>query len=184
MKTNLLLLTTALLLTFSGCSGASGGAGTGSDGPVLEEQVKETIPLEEEEVDRRSAAMAFNSCLEDAGFTFRGFAGDDETDDAVTGDPAYQAALQRCNAESGIGDQRAEFAESRASRTPEQIRESNEQILKVVDCLRSRGWEIEDPTQDQTGGLNLREVIGSSGVDIRTNEEARACFSEMRLNRG
>ena len=54
----------------------------------------------------------------------------------------------------------------------------------MVDCLRSRGWEIEDPTQDQTGGLNLREVIGSSGVDIRTNEEARACFSEMRLNRG
>ena len=42
----------------------------------------------------------------------------------------------------------------------------------------------DDPTQDQTGGLNLREVLQGSGVDIRGNEEARDCFSEMRLNRG
>ena len=188
MKTRLLLLTiTAILLTLSGCSSASGGAGSGGDGPVLEEQVKETIPLEEEEVDRRTAfqgvSAAFNSCLDDAGYTFRGFADDEQTDDAVTGDPAYQAALQRCNAESGIGDLRAEFEESRASRTPEQIREANEQILKVVDCLRSKGWQIDDPTQDQTGGLDLRELLRSSGADIRGDEEARACFSEIRLNR-
>ena len=128
-------------------------------------------------------SAAFNSCLDDAGYTFRGFAGDEQADDAVTGDPGYQAALQRCNAESGIGDLRAEFGESRASRTPEQIREANEQILKVVDCLSSKGWQIDDPTQDQTGGLDLREVLRSSGVDIRGNEEARACFSEIRLNR-
>ena len=183
MKTRLLLLT-AIILTLSGCGSASGGGG---DGQVVEEQVKETIPLEEEEVDRRTAfqgvSAAFNSCLADAGYTFRGFAGDEQADDAVTGDPAYQAALQRCNAETGIGDLRAEFEESRASRTPEQIREANEQILKVVDCLRSKGWQIDDPTQDQTGGLDLREVLRSSGVDIRGNEEARACFSEIRLNR-
>ena len=141
MKTNLLLLTTALLLTFSGCSGASGGAGTGSDGPVLEEQVKETIPLEEEEVDRRSAVMAFNSCLEDAGFTFRGFAGDDETDDAVTGDPAYQAALQRCNAESGIGDPRAESVDSRAARTSAQLHRSHALTLEVVHSPPSLALE-------------------------------------------
>ena len=183
MKTRLLLLT-AIILTLSGCGSASGGGG---DGQVVEEQVKETIPLEEEEVGRRSAiqgaSAAFNSCLDDAGYTFRGFAGDEQTDDAVTGDPAYQAALQRCNAESGIGDLRAEFEESRASRTPKQIREANEQILKVVDCLRSKGWQIDDPTQDQTGGLDLRELLRSSGADIRGDEEARACFSEIRLNR-
>jgi len=183
VKTRLLLLT-AIILTLSGCGSASGGGGGGQ---VVEEQVKETIPLEEAEVGRRSAiqgaSAAFNSCLDDAGYTFRGFAGDEQTDDAVTGDPAYQAALQRCNAESGTGDLRAEFEESRASRTPDQIREANEQILKVVDCLRSKGWQIDDPTQDQTGGLNLREVLQGSGVDIRGNEEARDCFSEMRLNR-
>jgi len=182
-----LLTTTALFLMFSGCGSASDGIGSGGDGPVVEEQAKETIPLEEEEVGRRSAIQsasgAFNSCLDDAGYTFRGFAGDDATDDAVTGDPGYQSALQRCNAESGIGDLRADFAESRASRTPEQIREANEQILKVVDCLRSMGWELDDPTQDQTGGLNLRDVLRDSGVDIRGNEDARDCFSEMRLNR-
>jgi hypothetical protein len=53
----------------------------------------------------------------------------------------------------------------------------------VVDCLRSKGWQIDDPTQDQTGGLDLRELLRSSGADIRGDEEARACSSEIRLNR-
>ena len=182
--------TTVLLLLLAACGSASGAVGVdpADDGRAVEEQVKETIPLAEEEEDRRtvlrSAVTAFNSCLTDAGYTFRGFAGDGQADAAVTEDPAYQTALQRCNAQSGIGDLRAEFAESRSERTPDQIREANQQILKVVACLRSKSWQVDDPTQDQTGGLNLRQVLQGSDIDIRGNEEARACFSEMRLNRG
>ena len=96
-------------------------------------------------------------------------------------DPGYVEALQRCNAQTGIADLRAEFQQSRAERTPDQIRETNRQILAVVDCLRARGWEVDDPTQDETGSLNLRGLLQGSDVDLRGDAEARSCLSEMRL---
>ena len=84
-------------------TGACGSAEAGSEAP------KETIPLAEAETDRREALggaqQQFNACLNDAGYEFRGFAGD-EGDAAVIEDPDYQEALSRCSSESGIGRDR------------------------------------------------------------------------------
>jgi hypothetical protein len=154
--------------------------------PVDAEAPKETIPLKEAETDRRevmqSAQQRFNACLDEAGYEFRGFVGD-EGDAVVIEDRSYQEALQRCSGESGVTALRAEFAESRTSRTPDQIRQDNESILAVVACLRAGGMDLDDPVQDETGGLNLRSTLRSADVDPRGNEEARDCISEMWLRR-
>ena len=167
-----------LLVAVVACGGEPGPAG-GAD------PAKETVPLAEEETNpretMRSAIDEFNACLEASDYEFRGFTGEDQTDAAVTDDPGYVEALQRCNAQTGIADLRAEFQQSRAERTPGQIRETNGQILAVVDCLRARGWDVDDPTQDETGALNLRGLLQGSDVDLRGDEEARSCLSEMRL---
>ena len=167
-----------LLLSVVACGGEPGPAGE-------TDLSKETIPLAEEETNpretMRSATGEFNSCLEASGYEFRGFAGEDQTDPAITDDPGYVEALQRCNAQTGIAELRAEFQQSRAERTPDQIRETNGRILAVVDCLRARGWEVDDPTQDETGALNLRGLLQGSDVDLRGDEEARSCLSEMSL---
>ena len=169
-----------LLLAVVACSG--------EPGPASETDLsKETIPLAEEETNpreaMRSATGEFNSCLEASGYEFRGFAGENQTDPAATDDPGYVEALQRCNAQTGIAELRAEFQQSRAERTPDQIRETNEQILAVVDCLRARGWEVDNPTQGETGALNLRGLLQGSDVDLRGDEEARSCLSEMSLRK-
>ncbi len=167
-----------LLVAVVACGGEPGPAGD-------TDPAKETVPLADEETSpretMRSTTGEFNACLEASGYEFRGFAGEDLTDAAVADDPGYVEALQRCNAQTGIADLRAEFQQSRAERTPDQIRETNGQILAVVDCLRARGWEVDDPTQDETGALNLRGLLQGSDVDLRGDEEARSCLSEMRL---
>ncbi len=150
------------------------------------EAPKETIPLEESQDGRgerfQSAQQEFNACLDEAGYEFRGLAGG-EGDAAVIEDPDYQESLQRCANESGVADMRAEFAESRASRSPQEIRDDNEAILAVVDCLRSRGMDLDDPIQDETGALNLRQLLRSSSMDIRDDQQARDCLSEILLAR-
>ena len=150
------------------------------------EAPKETIPLEKAETDRRevmqSAQQRFNACLDEAGYEFRGFAGD-EGDEAVIEDRGYQEALQRCSGESGVAALRAEFAKSRTTRTPDQIRQDNESILAVVACLRAGGMNLDDPVQDETGGLDLRSTLRLADVDPRETKEARDCISEMRLRR-
>lgn len=160
--------------------GACGSAGAGSEAP------KETIPLAESETDRRevreSTQERFNSCLDESGYEFRGFAGD-EGDAVVIEDPGYQEALSRCSAESGIADLRSGFAESRVNRTPDQIRADNEVILDVVACLRRKGMDLDNPVQDETGALDLRSSLRSSDVDPRESQQAQDCISEMRLRR-
>jgi len=145
---------------------------------------KETVPLEEQGRGEQfqSAQQEFNACLDDAGYDFRGFAGG-EGDAAVVEDPAYQESLLRCANESGIAALRTEFSESRASRSPAQIREENEAILGVVSCLRAKGMELDDPLQDETGALNLRQILGQAGADLREDQEARECMSELLLAR-
>lgn len=153
---------------------------------VHPETSKEKIPLAEVEPDRREAMQSsqerFNACIARAGYEFRGFAGG-EGDAIVIEDSRYQAALQRCANESGVALLRAGFAESRSSRTTDQILAENNAILKVVECLRAKGKDLIDPVQDEVGGLNLRSALQSAEVDPRDSQEARECLSEVGLRR-
>ena len=147
---------------------------------------KETVPLEDTQQGRdeqfQSVQQEFNACLGDASYGFRGFAGG-EGDASIVEDRSYQEALLRCANESDIAALRAEFSGSRAGRSPDQIREENEAILGVVSCLRAKGMELGDPLQDETGALNLRQILGQAGADIREDQEARKCMSELLLIR-
>jgi len=145
---------------------------------------KETVPLEEQGRGEQfqSAQQEFNACLDDAGYNFRGFAGG-EGDAAVVEDPAYQKSLLQCADQSGIAALRTEFSQSRSSRSPAEIREENEAILGVVSCLRAKGMELDDPLQDETGALNLRQILGQAGSNLREDQEARECMSELLLAR-
>lgn len=169
-----ILLLTALLGVATAC---------GSTAPAGE-PAKETIPLAEaDQRERLSDARAdFDDCLGRAGYEFRGFAGD-EGDQAVVEDPAYQEALRRCSAESGVAELRDELQDSRAARTPDQVRADNEQVLAVVDCLRGKGLDLDDPVQDETGALSLRQTLMAGEVDLRNDERARECLSEVGFAR-
>ncbi len=151
---------------------------------VAGEPAKDTIPLADDDPrDRaRSVQQDFSACLDDAGYEFRGFAGD-EGDAAVIEEPGYQDALRRCATESGIAALREEFAESRAARTPEQVRADNEVVLAVVDCLRAEGLDLDDPVQDETGALDLRRAFAAADVDVRDDQRARDCLSEVGFAR-
>jgi len=161
-------------------------AGLTTCGPTTPsgDPAKETIPLAEPDGRERlrDARGDFDDCLDGAGYEFRGFAGD-EGDQAVIEDPAYQEALRRCSAETGVTELRDELQESRNTRTPEQVRSDNEVVLAVVDCLRGKGLELDDPVQDESGALNLRQTLMSSEVNPRDDERARDCVSEIGFAR-
>ena len=97
------------------------------------EVVKETIPLAEEEVPAglkmMDALEEFNNCLADEGVQFIGRPNTDLGPDDPVNQPEYIQALTLCAAQSGIVDAMQEFQSSRVGRTPEQIREDNEQFI-------------------------------------------------------
>jgi len=146
---------------------------------------KPTIPLEEESIsERRSGVMEiFNSCMQNKGYeTFRG-----RPD--PNGDPAdpqnqsgYIEALQICDTQSGMSSLQNEFAESRTERTPEQIKEQNITILETLECLRSKGWNFEDPLPDENGALNLRSLRNQDNEFDPS--QARECMTSLERRIG
>jgi hypothetical protein len=73
-----------------------------------------------------------------------------------------------------------EFQMSRVDRTPETIREDNEQFIALTGCLRSKGWTISDPMPDADGSLGPGDDFRGpdGGVDM---DEIRSCISELSL---
>ncbi len=167
----------------------SGPAATATPDPPpttrAEEPPKETVPLAEEEPAElfRSTRQAFGDCLEAEGYSFIG----PPSDDSEPGDPAsrpgYTQAVARCSAESGIAEAVEEFMESRAERTPEQVRQNNEQVLAVVACLRSRGWEVDEPLPDETGALRPGAVFRNPDGEV-DRADIRECASAANLGGG
>ena len=160
------------LMTFSLSIAACSSVATISDKP--------TIPLEEESVsERRSSAMeVFNSCMKNKGY--ERFLGPPDPN----GDPAdpqnqsgYIEALQICDTQSGMSSLRNEFTESRTERTPEQIKEQNIAILETLECLRSKGWNFEDPLPDENGLLNLRSLRNQDDEFDRT--QSTECMTSL-----
>lgn len=153
-----------------------------TEAPTSSEPPKDTVPLPEEDPGEafRGTRQAFSDCLAAEGFTFRGPPGEESNDDDPVNQPGYVEAVERCNAESGIADAVEEFRSSREERSPEQVRENNEQLLSVVACLRGRGWEVEEPTPDETGALSPRSLFRDAAEEI-DGPDIRECASEANL---
>ena len=146
--------------------------------------VKDTIPLAVEKappgIQMMNALEEFNGCLEEEGVEFIGRPDATLGEGALVNQPAYVQALTLCAARSGIIDAMQEFQMSRVSRTPETIREDNEQFIALTGCLRSKGWTISDPMPDADGSLGPGDDFRGpdGGVDM---DEIRSCISELSL---
>lgn len=151
------------------------------------ETVKETIPLEEQEIPpgikMMDALEEFNGCLADDGVEFIGRPDPAKGPEDPVNQPAYIQALTSCASKSGIVDAMQEFQASRVGRTPEQIREDNEQFIVMVGCLRSKGWTVSDPVPDENGSLGPGEDFQGPDGDLDI-DDIRACISENNLADG
>ena len=149
--------------------------------------VKETIPLAEEEVPAglkmMDALEEFNNCLADEGVEFIGPPNTELGPDDPVNQPEYIQALTLCAAQSGIVDAMQEFQSSRVGRTPEQIREDNEQFIELADCLRGKGWTVSDPIPDADGSLGPGEDFSGPDGDLDIGD-IRDCISERNLSDG
>ena len=162
----------------------AGPATTTTSTTTTAEPVKETIPLLEEKappgIQMMDALEEFNGCLEEEGVEFIG------RPDATLGEgepvnqPAYIEALTLCAARSGIVSAMQEFQMSRVSRTPEKIREDNEQFVALTGCLRSRGWTVSDPMPDADGSLGPGDDFRGPDGDLDM-DDIRSCISELSL---
>ena len=162
----------------------AGPATTTTSTTTTAEPVKETIPLVEETVppgiQMMDALEEFNGCLDEEGVEFIG------RPDATLGEgepvnqPAYIEALTLCAARSGIVSAMQEFQTSRTGRTPEKIREDNEQFIAMAGCLRSKGWTVSDPMPDADGSLGPGDDFRGPDGDMDM-DDIRSCISELSL---
>ena len=162
----------------------AGPATTTTSTTTTAEPVKETIPLLEEKappgIQMMDALEEFNGCLEEEGVEFIG------QPDATLGEgepvnqPAYIEALTLCAARSGIVSAMQEFQTSRTGRTPEKIREDNEQFIAMAGCLRSKGWTVSDPMPDADGSLGPGDDFRGPDGDLDM-DDIRSCISELSL---
>ena len=144
---------------------------------------KETIPIEEDEVNPGIKLMdsldGFNSCLSSEGWSFIGIPNQETGPEEPVNNPEYIQALILCNSRTGIGEAFQEFQSSRSDMDPDEIREQNEQTIRVGDCLSGKGWSVGELTPDENGLLNPTEFQSPDG-DIDTND-IRDCISELGL---
>ena len=162
----------------------AGPATTTTSTTTTAEPVKETIPLLEEKVppgiQMMDALEEFNGCLEEEGVEFIGRPDATLGEGAPVNQPAYIEALTLCAARSGIVSAMQEFQMSRVSRTPEKIREDNEQFVALTGCLRSRGWTVSDPMPDADGSLGPGDDFRGPDGDLDM-DDIRSCISELSL---
>ena len=162
----------------------AGPATTTTSTTTTAEPVKETIPLLEEKappgIQMMDALEEFNGCLEEEGVEFIGQPDATLGEGALVNQPAYIEALTLCAARSGIVSAMQEFQMSRVSRTPEKIREDNEQFIALTGCLRSRGWTVSDPMPDADGSLGPGDDFRGPDGDLDMGD-IRSCLSELSL---
>ena len=149
------------------------------------EPAKETIPLADEEIhpgiQMMDAVEEFNSCLSDEGVAFIGRPNPELGAGDPVNQPAYIDALVLCAGRSGIVAAMQEFQTSRTGRTPDQIREDNEQFIALLGCLRQKGWVVSDPVPDEEGSLGPGDDFRGPDGDLDM-DDIRDCISELSLN--
>ena len=162
----------------------AGPATTTTSTTTTAEPVKETIPLLEEKappgIQMMDALEEFNGCLEEEGVEFIGRPDATLGEGALVNQPAYIEALTLCAARSGIVTAMQEFQMSRVGRTPETIREDNEQFIAMAGCLRSKGWTVSDPMPDADGSLGPGDDFRGPDGDLDM-DDIRSCISELSL---
>jgi len=162
----------------------AGPATTTTSTTTTAEPVKETIPLAEEKappgIQMMDALEEFNGCLGEEGVEFIGRPDATLGEGALVNQPAYVQALTLCAARSGIVSAMQEFQMSRVSRTPEKIREDNEQFIALTGCLRSEGWTVSDPMPDADGSLGPGDDFRGPDGDLDM-DDVRSCISELSL---
>ena len=121
----------------------------------------------------------FNSCLSSEGWSFIGIPNQEAGPEDPSNNPEYIQALILCNSRTGVGEAFQEFETSRSELHPDEIREQNEQTIRVGDCLRGKGWSVGELTPNEDGRLNPTEFQSPDG-DIDTND-IRDCISELGL---
>ena len=128
---------------------------------------KETIPIEEEEVNPGIKLMdsldGFNSCLSSEGWSFIGIPNQEAGPEDPSNNPQYIQALILCNSRTGVGEAFQEFQASRSEMDPDEIREQNEQTIRLGDCLRGKGWSVGELTPNEDGLLNPTEFQSPDG---------------------
>ena len=148
--------------------------------------VKETIPLAEEDINPGLKLMGalddFNTCLAAEGYQWIGFPNADLGANDPVNQPGYLEALQFCNSRTGIANAYQDFQTSRSDMASDEIRQANEDFIELVDCLRTRGWEIGELRPDENGLLSPGDQFSSADGDIDT-DEIRDCISEIGLER-
>jgi len=148
------------------------------------EPAKETIPLAEEEIPpgirMMDAVEEFNGCLSDEGVTFIGRPNPELGDGDPVNQPAYVDALVLCAGRSGIVAAMQEFQTSRTGRTPDQIREDNEQFIALSGCLREKGWVVGDPVPNEQGSLGPGDDFRGPDGDLDM-DDIRDCISKLSL---
>jgi len=149
------------------------------------EPAKETIPLAEDEIHpgirMMDAVEEFNGCLSDEGVAFIGQPNPELGAGDPVNQPAYIDALVLCAGRSGILAAMQEFQTSRTGRTPDQIREDNEQFIAMLGCLRQKGWVVSDPVPDEEGSLGPGDDFRGPDGDLDM-DDIRDCISELSLN--
>ena len=126
------------------------------------------------------ALEEFNGCLADEGVEFIGPPNADLGPGDPVNQPAYIEALTLCAGRSGIVTAMQEFQTSRVGRSPEKIREDNEQFIALTECLRRQGWTLSDPMPDADGSLGPGEDFRGPDGDLDIGD-IRSCISELNL---
>lgn len=165
-------------------SDAAGGAGEGNgaeDGTGLDATTQDTVPQNEEEAGDPqslfSAMRIFNECLSDEGTAFIGIPDDTlEADDPVN-DPEYLDALQKCAGISNIQQAFADFQQANSNMNQEEIEERNRGLVVWADCMRGRGWTIDDLVPDDSGLLQPEGLTPPEGESLLGSDDMSECAS-------
>ena len=149
------------------------------------EPAKETIPLAEDEIHpgirMMDAVEEFNGCLSDEGVAFIGQPNPELGAGDPVNQPAYIDALVLCAGRSGIVAAMQEFQTSRTGRTPDQIREDNEQFIAMLGCLRQKGRVVRAPVPDEEGSQGPGDDFRGPDGDLDM-EDFRDCSSDLSLD--
>lgn len=177
-------------------SDSAGGAGEGdgdagegdgggeADGDVtagagLDATTGDTLPRNEEEsgdpANLFSAMRVFNECLADEGQSFIGVPDDSLEPDDPVNDPEYLDALQKCAGLSNIQQAFADFQEANTNLTQVEIEERNRGLVVWADCLRGRGWSIDDLEPDDRGLLTPVGLEPPDGESLLGGDDMQEC---------